>query len=299
MELRQLEYFLAVYEERSFTAAAGRVNVVQSAVSASVAALERELGAALFDRSTRRVVPTEVGVEFAARARTVQQAVESAVDGVAAVTAGLRGTVRVGLMHALLSTPVASAIAEFRRAHPEVMLRPRTDPDGAAGLLRGVRDGDLDVAVAAYDPGITHPGVSVRELCREEIVLVCPTGHRLATRRRVRLSEVTGDPFVDVPSTWGSRAATDRLFHLQGLTRQVDLEVNDVATVVDLVRAGCGMALIAPSSAGSLDGVAVVRMSPAPVFTVGLVLPADRGPRRAALRLAELVLETVDGPTTR
>jgi DNA-binding transcriptional LysR family regulator len=288
--LRRLDYVLAVHEHRSFTAAARQVHVVQSAVSVSVAALERELGVTLLDRSTRRVHPTEAGDELARHARSIRAGVDLAVQSVSAVAQGLSGTVRLGLMHALMPPEVIRAIGELRRDHPAVVLQPRTHAAGAAGLVRGVGEGDLDLTVTAYDPDVDLREVSIDRLSSERMVLICPPEHRLAGRRRVPLADLVAEPFVDAPQGWGSRASADRTFAAHGLTRHVDIEVNDIATVVDLVRAGLGVALVAPGSTRGLHGLPVITTTPAPEFHVGLARPQGRTPRRAAVRLAELVL---------
>src|SRR5579859_2695158 len=101
MELRQLEHFVAVAEERSFTRAAARLHLVQSTLSVSIKSLERELGGRLFDRTTHRVTLTDAGQALLAEARNALAAVDAARDAVAAAHGGLRGTVRVGIMRSL------------------------------------------------------------------------------------------------------------------------------------------------------------------------------------------------------
>src|ERR1700761_1197938 len=98
MELRQLTAFVAVAEDGSFTRASDRLHVVQSAVSANVRNLERELGARLFDRSTHRVALTEEGHALLPEARAALQATTAARDAVDAVRGGVRGTVLLGTM---------------------------------------------------------------------------------------------------------------------------------------------------------------------------------------------------------
>ena len=296
MDLRQLQYFVAVCETRSFTRAAARVHVVQSGLSASVSALERELGAPLFTRTTRRVDLTDAGEALLADARRILATVDEARDSVAAVTGGMRGTLRFGVMHLMVTAGIAQGLAGFHRDRPQVQLLLRTHPAGSAGLMQAVRDNQLDLAIAAAPPDQASD-VSVTPLHSESMVLICPPRHRLAGRKRVRLSELTTEPFVDVPPGWGSRASTDRLFTSAGLSRQVDIEVGDVATVVELVRASLGVALIAPSSAPPGAGLPMIRPLPAPSFDVSIILPASRRPRPAARALAEAILATTGHKT--
>ena len=291
MDLRQLQYFVAVCEARSFTRAATQVHVVQSGLSASVSALERELGAALFTRTTRRVDLTDAGQILLADARRILATVEEARDSVAAVTGGMRGTVRFGVMHLMVTADIAQGLAGFHRDRPQIQLLLRTHPAGSAGLMQAVRDNELDLVIAAVPPDQASD-VSVTPLHSESMVLICPPRHRLAGRKRVRLAELATEPFIDAPPGWGSRASTDRLFTSAGLSRQVDIEVGDVATVVELVRAGLGVALIAPSSAPPGASLPMIRPWPTPSFDVSLILPGSRRPRPAARALAEAVVSS-------
>ncbi|WP_216897812.1 LysR family transcriptional regulator [Nocardia alni] len=288
MDLRQLNYFVAVSETGSFTGAARRMHVVQSGLSATIRALERELGAELFHRTTRRVDLTEAGQALLVDARRILASVEQARSTVDAVAGGVRGSVKFGIMHSLIAAEVLDALATFHRERPHVRLLPHTHPAGSAGLVQAVVDGEIDFAIAAPPPEQT--AVDLVPLRSERMVLICPPDHRLAARGRVRLEELIDEPFIDVPPGWGSRASTDRLCASLGLPRNVEIEVGDVATVVDLVRAGLGVALIAPTSAPPTTGLPTLDTLPAPSFDVSLVLPKTRrlGPAAHALTTAVL-----------
>jgi DNA-binding transcriptional LysR family regulator len=300
VDLRQLEYFVAVDETGGFTRAAERMHVVQSGLSTAIRALERELGTELFHRTTRRVELTDAGEVLLADARRILVSVKQAKDAVDAVIGGMRGTVRFGVMHSLLAPELIDALAAFHRDRPEVRLLPRTDPAGSAGLVRAVVDDELDFAVAALpaDPAEQAQGARFVSLRSEPMLLVCPADHRLAKQSQARLADLIGEPFIDVPPGWGSRTSTDRLFASVGLARRVEVEVGDVATVVDLVRAGLGLALIAPSSAPGLDGLAVLEPAPAPSFDISLVLPETRRLGPAAQALTAAVLANVKSTGT-
>lgn len=298
MEFRQLGYFIAVAEEESFTRAAARVHVVQSALSATVQSLEKELGVKLFERTTRRVALTEPGQTLLAQARSILESVEQARDSIAAVVGGVQGTVRLGIMHSLIAPPVAAALADFLHDRPQVLLRPRTHPKGSAGLVQAVIDNELDLAFAAV-PSSKSSDVETIALGSEKMVVICSSRHSLAARRIVRLNELADEPFVDVPAGWGSRTSTDQLFLDHGLRRRVEIEVGDVATVIDLVRVGLGIAVVAPSSAPPIDDLVVVQPRPAPTFTVNLVLPKNRQIKPAAQALTDLILERVTRTTAK
>ncbi|TWE11768.1 LysR family transcriptional regulator [Rudaeicoccus suwonensis] len=290
MNLRQLEYFLAVVEAGGFSRAADEVHVVQSGLSTAIQQLERELGVTLLDRTTRRVRVTDAGAVLAIEARRILAAVETARDAVAAVAGGLRGVLRIGVMHSLLPVAVADSLTQLHKERPGVQLRPQTKQDGAAGLIRGVEDDELDIAFATAHTDEPR-SVKLTRLSVEDMVLICPRTHRWNARRDVRLADLADEPFIDVPLGWGSRASTDRLCSARGIRRRIEIEVGDVATVVDLVRAGLGIAIVAPSSAPPLTDVAVVTLTPTPRFETFLVLPKNRPVRPAADALARLVLD--------
>jgi DNA-binding transcriptional LysR family regulator len=241
MELRHLEHFVAVAEQRHFTRAAEVMSISQSGLSASIRSLERELRAPLFVRNTRSVELTEAGRALLAESRRTLASAAAARDAVAAVQGLLRGTLSVGLEQCLGEIDVPALLARFREAHPGVDLSVRQG--GSTGLLDELAAGRLDVAFVAT---AGHPvdGVELRPLSVEDLVLVCHPEHRLATAGPVTLAELAGESFVDFDPTWGARAITDRAFADAGIAHRATLEVSDVHTLLDLVRHGLGVALV-------------------------------------------------------
>ena len=153
MELRQLEYFVAVVEEESFTRAAERVLVAQSGVSAQVRRLERELGVELLDRSRRRVTLTEArgGGAAVARERRWRRCAACAT-AVEELTGLLRGQVRIGMITAGPAVLAGRAAdAGFHAQHPEVEITLTEAPSDE--LFAAVRSGELDLACASLGPG--------------------------------------------------------------------------------------------------------------------------------------------------
>jgi DNA-binding transcriptional LysR family regulator len=288
MELRHLEHFLAVAEERSFTRAAARIHLVQSALSVSVRSLERELGTRLFDRTTHRVELTDAGTALVVEARRTVAAAEAARDAVAAVKGGVRGTVRIGIMHSLALIDLAALLTRYHREHPDVRLVPSPAEGGSAELVRDVYEGKLDLAFASLPAG--HPkGLNLRTLAAEEMLLACPPDHPLARRRRISLTELAGETFVDNPSGWGTRMGVDRLFADAGLQREVAVEVGDIPTVSELVRAGFGFAFVSPSTLPDPRRLTLRHVRPHPQFVVSLVTPATRPPSAAAQAFIDMV----------
>ncbi len=244
MELRQLEYFVAVAHERSFTLAARRLHVVQSAVSAAIASLERDLKVTLFERSAQRVVLTEAGTALLPEALAVMDAVQGARDVVDELGAGMRGTVRVGLLPGLGLIDLPAAAGEFRRRHQNVELQLRVEPEGSAGVIAGLRNGDIEVGFLGVGAGSVPRELTAWELLQVPQVLAVPTGHRLARRRSVELADLADEAFVDFPPGFGTRTLIDQTFDAAGINRQVVVEALGIDNGVQFVRHGVGLSIL-------------------------------------------------------
>jgi DNA-binding transcriptional LysR family regulator len=289
MELRQLEHFVAVAEARSFTRASERLHIVQSAVSASIRRLERDLQAELFTRTTQRVQLTDAGSMLLPQARRILGEVQAARDLVGDVSGGLRGTLTIGTMQALSAGPidVPGLLAGFRESHPLLEIHLRHAPNGSTELAEQLRDGRIDIAILSLPEG-APPGISMTPLASEPMVLVCAPAHRLASRRSVRLADVAGEQFIDHPGGWGTRIAVDSAFAAAGLHRQVAYEVADTPSVVNLVSHDLGVAFLPPSIVPAGAGVSQIAVrGRSPRWEVSLALPANRPVTAAAWALAQ------------
>jgi DNA-binding transcriptional LysR family regulator len=278
VDLRHLQTFVAVAEEQSFSRAADRLHVVQSAVSATVRNLEREWGVTLFRRTTHQVRLSDAGRELLPEARAALAAAAAVEDAVDEVRGGLRGTLRLGIMQATLGPggiSVASAISAFRAEHPGVAVTVRQG--GSADQADRVRSGELDVAFVGLPDG-RLPGLELTLLVEPPLRFACPTGHRLAGRASVTLDELAGEPFADLPPAWGIRIANDRSFVAAGAHRSIAYEINDVATVVDFVRSGLAVAIMSPAQLAAPDpAIAFVPIRHhAPRFIISLATPEGR-----------------------
>ena len=243
MEIRQLEYFVAVAEELSFTRAARRLHVVQSGVSAAVQALERELGARLFDRTRQRVALSDAGVALLPMARATLDAVGAARDAVDEARGGLRGTLDLGTMISMGVVDLPGLLGRFHAEHPAVTVRLRIMTSGTAGLVQALQDGELDLAFVSLT-GRYPGGLVVRDLASWPMVLVCRSDHPLADRSEVPLASLADEPFIDFPVGYGNRAVVDQAFAAEGLDRHVRLEVADLTSAAGFVRNGLGLAFL-------------------------------------------------------
>jgi len=289
VELRHLEYFVAVAEELSFTRASRRLHVVQSGVSSAIQGLERELGAALFDRDRHRVTLTEAGRALLPEARATLAAAQAAADAVAETTAGLRGALSIGTMISTGPVGLPVLLGRFHEQHPGVLVKLRVMPGGSAELAREVISGGLDLALLSL-PGEAPAGLAVRPLAQEPLALICAAKHPLASVESVPLETLAEEAFIDFPVGWGTRAVVDRAFAAAGIDRQVSFEVADYATAAGLVGNGLGVAFVPTSTAASLDGVARVRVDAALDWRILVATAATRRASAAARAfLAELL----------
>lgn len=248
MDLRQLECFLVVAEERNFTRAARRLNLVQSGLSRTIRLLEEELGGALFVRNTRRVDPTPAGKVLIEEAQRVLGAAREARLAVTQVNGLARGQLRLGSMQSLapfVDLPVS--LGRFRGTLPGIDIELRFD--GAADLLAEVDAGRLDVVFT--QPGGLGAGTTMRMLACEDLVLITAPGHPLAGAAAPELADLAGETFVDLKPDWGMRRLIDRSFARVERVRRTGFEVNDVAMVLDLVAEGLGVALVPESIAAT------------------------------------------------
>lgn len=290
MELRHLEHFVAVAEERNFTRAARRLHLVQSALSVSIRSLERELHAQLFERTTREVRLTDAGRLLLPEARRTLDAAAGAQAAVLGAQAGLRGTLRLGMMQVISVADIGSLIARFHRERPLVEIKPRTAPGGSAAMISDVRSGALDAAFVAVS-GTDQPGLTVTTLAAERVLLGCPPDHPLARRALVSVSELAEETFVDYTPGWGTRTIADQLFARAGVERSIGIEVPDSSIHASLVRAGLGVAIL-PESMIESAGLAGVPLRPAATFSVAFVVVADRPPSPVTQAFADLVTAT-------
>ncbi|MET9114695.1 LysR substrate-binding domain-containing protein [Streptomyces longwoodensis] len=246
MELRQLEYFVAVAEERNFTRAAERVHISQSGVSAQIRQLERELGAELFDRSGRTVTLTVAGKAALAHARAALAAAGAVGRAVGEVTDLIRGHLTVGMVIGCTLAPLFDALAAFHRAHPGVEIS--LLEDSSDRLVDGVRTGTVDLALvgAAAD---TPDGLDALTLISERLVAAVPAVHPLATRRRVTLRDLIAYPIVCMPPGTGLRAVLDQACAAQGLRPVISLQASAADAIAGLAARGLAVAVLTDSMA--------------------------------------------------
>jgi DNA-binding transcriptional LysR family regulator len=256
VDLQQLKYVVAVAELGNFTRAAERCFVVQSALSHQIAKLEQELGARLFHRTSRSVALTPAGAALLPAARECLTAAERARAEVYAATGTIRGRLAVGMIPTTAAVDVPAVLRAFHQEHPQVRISLLTG--GSDVLADQVRAGALDVAFLGLNEDVEIRHLNSRPLARDPLAALLAPGHRLSSRKRIRLEAIVAEEFIDFPAGTTGRVQADRAFLAAGLQRTVAFEITDPYVMARLVTEGLGVALLASTYAVRLPGVAVV-----------------------------------------
>jgi DNA-binding transcriptional LysR family regulator len=289
VELRQLEHFLAVADELSFTRAAERAHVVQSALSASIAKLERELDVQLFDRSRQRIRLTPAGERFLGHAHDVRRATRAASQSVDEYREHLLGTVEFGSLISHGPVDVPLVLGNFHRAHPFVRIHLRLSQSGASAYLAALIDGTLDLALVSV-PERLPPQLETTRLFAEPMVYVCRDDHPLARKKRLDLADTAADDIVGFPPEFGLRKLMDGALRAAGVAPRTQYEVPaGFAAIAELVANGLGIAFMPQSEANRYPGLRAVALAEPVLWVVYLASPPASRMAPAAAKLAEAI----------
>ena len=256
MELRDLRAFVTVAETGGFGRAAHELHLAQPAVSQQVKRLERQVGAPLLRRTTRRVELTGAGEQLLRRARSILAEVARAENEVRLLESGYSGRVAVGFVGTATYDLLPRVARTVRERLPGVDLELHGEQLSPA-LVEGLLERRLDVVVMR-DPH-PDPTLRVRRLRSERLIAVLPADHALAAGERVALADLRGESFVTHPS--GHRSvmydAAMQACRRAGFLPGEVVEVRETATLVAFVAAGAGVALVPePVRSLALEGVA-------------------------------------------
>ena len=259
MELRQLEYFVAVAEEANFTRAAERIHVAQPAVSAQIQRLEREVGQPLLDRSRRTVRLTAAGEAALPHAKAALAAVADMQVAVEELTQLVRGIVRLGTVTSH-SVDVPSLLADFHAEHPDVEITLSTDSSDA--LIEKVRTGGLDAAIVSVGPDERPEGLDVEVVTDEAIQAAVSRTDELASRKTIRLRDLADRQLIALPVGAGIRHQFDAACAKAGVTPRIAFEASTPLALADLAERGLGVAIVPASVPRDRDGLHALAIVP-------------------------------------
>ena len=241
LTLRQLRAFVALADAHSFTAAAARLHITQSALSGLVRELESEVGSRLFDRTTRSVDINAAGRELLPVAERVLRELESGVQAVRELKLNHRGSITIAATPWLAASFLPAVCAQLQQRFPA--LRLQLQDRLAADNLQSVRAREADLAIGSFGPVsddiVLTPLGAAGTGC---VGIAVPAGHRFAARRSLRLADLQDESLVMLSRDSAFRATVDHALAQAGLSPPVALEVAYLGTALGLVEAGLGVA---------------------------------------------------------
>lgn len=295
-DLQRLRAFGLVLDLGSVSAAADVLGYTQSAVSQQLAALEREVGEPLLDRSQRPLRATRAGEAL----RPHVDRILAELGGAEATLEELRGgtrRLRLAAFSSALSSFVPAALRDLRRAHPDVVVQVLQLETKEA--VEGLRSGTADLAVVHYMPGVAMPetaGLERRRLMVDDLYVVVPEGHRLARREAVSIKDLEHEPFGlprrDTPAG-RFRSVVEHLCAEAGYTPRVAYELDDLPAAQAFVAAGIAVgAMHGLTLATAARGVTVLPLAERPAGSRAIEALAPAGQRTPVVdRLLERLAE--------
>jgi len=290
VELRQLEYFIAVASEMNYSRAAQRVHVVQSALSTSVSKLEKELGVELFDRSRQQIRITPAGELFREHARRVINTARLARDSISDYRGALSGTIEIGSLITFGALDVPRILGEFHREYPFVRIRLRDSQLGSIAYLSAIADGSLDLAFISA-PDRFPVGIDMRPLSREPMLFICRPDHHLAQRDHVGVAELADEDLIGFPGQFGLQRIIVDAFTAAGIAPHVPYEaVVNYWVAANMVRHGLGTIFMPASDAGHFPDLRALPLLPAIEWPIYLATAEERQISPASAKLADLLI---------
>jgi DNA-binding transcriptional LysR family regulator len=255
IELRHLRYFVAVAESLSFTRAAERLNIAQPPLSQQIRKLEEIIGTPLLFRTSRHVELTPAGEAFLVSARRTLGGAKESVEVARRASQGYTASIRVGYTDSAALSVLPRALRLFRAAYRRVHLELI---DGSTrDQLLAVEHNQVDVALVRGP--VSSPLLHIRHIFSEPFVLALARDHRLAKRRRLAISTLSGEPLVLFPRRLQPEFhdVILQMFLRAGITPNVAHEAADYQSIIALVQGGLGVSVV-PKSASTISSETVV-----------------------------------------
>lgn len=288
-----MRYFRAVAEELHFGRAAERLHIAQPPLSQQIRQLERELGVSLLTRTTRSVELTPAGKTYLQRVITILDGVDDAGDQARRLAAGTEGQLRIGCVGSATYSLLPKLVLTLRETLPGVDVSVRGEmlaPAQVSALLAG------EIDLGLLRPPVRQEGIETETLRRDRLLVALPAGHHLAARRDVPVQELRSEEFIAHAS---GRSVMNSLLNAvcadAGFVPQVRHEVTETSTLVTLVAAGLGVAIVPePTAELGITGVRYLPLSPAGLG-VDLIAARVADSRSPLLENVLAVLRSVTG----
>ena len=249
MEIRHLQHFIALAEEGKFTAAAKKMDIVQSGLSVTIKELEQELGSQLVNRTTRKVSLTSSGELFLQHARSSLAMLNEGINAVRSQDGVVRGRLHLGILQSLapyLDLPLL--LGTFRSEYPEVEFAVR---NFSTETILAVRSGVLDLGFHALIGNKKWTGLNLIPFTQDSLVAICSRKHQLASQQRVELECLARERFVDLVPERGLRQLLDHVFSERNLKRDSVYEISEVDMMMHFVAEDLGVTIVPSAFASS------------------------------------------------
>lgn len=287
ISIRQIQGFLLASDLLSFSRASEEMHVTQSAFSQLIRELENQLGAQLFDRTTRRVQLTASGEAMRLKLRRGLDAIEDACDEAQAIARMDRGHIRLGTLSSLAVGIVTRTLSRLRKDFPSVTVSMQEGFNDV--LVDMVAAGDTDLTVCSEVPSAR--GLDFEFLFDDELLLVMKRGNPLARHKLVAWEQLAEEPLVLTARRTSTRAHVAAALAASGISKPAEYEVASTPTSLSMVRVGFGSAFVSRVALHDLDteGLVAVRMREPARRRMGIYRRTDRTPSSASLKFAELL----------
>lgn len=289
-DLGDLQAMVAVVDKGGFRAAASALHLSQPALSRRIAKLEEALNVQLFERTTRRVALTLVGREFFLKAVEILDNVERSLHKISDISLTHFGQVTIACVPSVAHNFLPPILQRFNAALPGIRIR--VADEGAHDVLNLVARGDADFGVNFL--GASEAGIDFEPIIREQFVLACLPGHPLAAREKVSWEEIGHYPYMTVAKSSGNRKVLDEAMAPAERRPQSYIEVRHVSTLLELVAAGLGIAVVPQLSMPAREGLRAVPLEGAGIErTLGVIRRTGRVFAPAAQHLYEEIKATL------
>jgi len=291
MQIETLKIFCDLVESQSFSQAAERNFITQSAVSQQVRGLEEKFKHRLIERvrGRREIRLTSAGQNFYEESRSVLAAYQSLLERMRGLEGGVSGTVRVATVYSIGLHELPPIVRRFMALYPSAKID--LEYSRTTRIVRDVISGAVALGIVAYPE--KRRGLSLIPLAGDRLVLICPPSHPLAKRKKVRAEELSGHDFVHFERDIPTRRATDRILRAHNVTVRRIAEFDNIETIKRAVEVGFGLGIVPRASvldehkSGQLAVIALAE--PDWTRTVGVIHRSDRPPGIAARKFIELL----------
>ncbi|MFH5831952.1 transcriptional regulator CynR [Halalkalibaculum sp. DA384] len=294
MELRQFKYLLSIAEEGTFTAAADKLFISQSALSQQVKSMEEELGVPLFDRSRNRLQLTEAGELLHQRAKRIVNEVDEAKRAIDELEQLYRGTLRIGVVQTVNAYLIPRVVSSFSTRYPNVTLK--VHELSAPEIENTLYEHELDLGIS-FKP-TEYPDLTFDDLFEEELLLIVNGQHKLADREAITVRELDRKKLILLSEGYCTRRIWNRCALEAGIESEVLIEMNTIAGLLASLEDNPAAGTILPAltmkmkAAGQLRSVRIKH--PTPKRTVGLLWRNGGYRSKAAQKFADILDQHVN-----